>query len=308
MSDTAIYANWEDLIRFYAESGVDCALADEPVDRFAEPQNPAPRFNASAQANRQTSPQANPQAGLQTDNAATPSFQQGNNAASAPKLQKQPKPQAPAIAAQTAIAPEILLEQARQLASGATNLDELQQAMAGFDGCRLKMTAKNICFADGSPNAELMVIGDAPGRDDDLEGVPFSGPAGQMLNRILAAINLSRDKAYLANTLPWRPPGNRPATPLELDLCRPFLDRQIELVAPKIIVVLGDPAAKALTNTREPIYKLRGKWLNYKTASGTDIAVMPSLHPDYLLRTPAQKRFAWEDWLMVKLKLENPDA
>jgi DNA polymerase len=184
----------------------------------------------------------------------------------------------------------------------------LQQAMAGFDGCRLKFTAKNICFADGSVNADLMVIGDTPGRDDDLEGIPFSGPAGHMLERILAAINLKREQVYLANTLPWRPPGNRPATPLELDLCRPFLDRQIELVAPKVIVALGDPAAKALTGSREPIYKLRGNWHSLTTAGEQSVAIMPSLHPDYLLRTPAQKRFAWEDWLMVKMRLEDNEA
>lgn len=297
MSDTAIYADWEDLIRFYAEAGVDGALSDDPIDRFAETQIPAERPLLPRQDQGIVAPQQ--QARQQHSGQESP----GN-----PSTQSQARmPAAPAArpAAQAAIAPETLLEDARKLANSATSLDELQQAMAGFDGCRLKFTAKNICFADGNPAAELMVIGDAPGRDDDLEGIPFSGPAGQMLNRILAAINLNRDKAYLANTLPWRPPGNRPATPLELDLCRPFLDRQIQLVSPKIIVALGDPATKSLTNSREPIYKLRGNWHNYNSQDGGSIAVMPTLHPDYLLRTPAQKRFAWEDWLMIKLKLEQ---
>ncbi|WP_439273298.1 uracil-DNA glycosylase [Pseudochrobactrum sp. HB0163] len=301
MSDTAHFANWEDLIRFYAEAGVDCALADTAIDRFAEAQNSAPNLNTAAQKNAAKSADANIRHQLQAGKIAAP---QGNHASLSGEP-KQPAPQTKAVAAQAVIAPEILLEQARQLAMTATNLDQLQQAMAGFDGCRLKMTAKNICFSDGAADAQLMIIGDTPGRDDDLEGVPFSGAAGHMLNQILAAINLSRDKAYLANMLPWRPPGNRSATPLEQALCRPFLERQIELVAPQIIVVLGDPATKALTGLREPIYKLRGKWRAYQTASGTKIALMPSLHPDYLLRTPAQKRFAWEDWLMVKLKLEN---
>lgn len=294
MSDTATHVNWEDLIRFYAEAGVDSALCDEPVDRFAEALT-APPARVPQSDNRRSivAPQV-PQSSNQQNNRPQKQQAAATNA-----------PQAGAIAAKAAIAPELLLEEARKLASGAATLEALHQAMAGFDGCRLKLTAKNICFADGSPTGELMVIGDAPGRDDDLEGIPFSGPAGEMLNRILAAINLSRDKAYLANTLPWRPPGNRPATPLELDLCRPFLDRQIELVGPKVIVALGDPAAKALTGSREPIYKLRGNWHNYTTSAQTSIAVMPSLHPDYLLRTPAQKRFAWEDWLMVKLKLES---
>ena len=286
MSDTAITVNWEDLIRFYAESGVDSALNDAPVDRFAE---------AAALA------AAQPKRAAQPDNTMR------NNAA-APAGNAQQAPRQNPVPAQASIAPEVLLEEARKLAGSADSLDMLQQAMAGFDGCRLKFTAKNICFADGSANADLMVIGDTPGRDDDLEGIPFSGPAGHMLERILAAINLKREQVYLANTLPWRPPGNRPATPLELDLCRPFLDRQIELVAPKVIVALGDPAAKALTGSREPIYKLRGNWHNLTTAGAQTVAIMPSLHPDYLLRTPAQKRFAWEDWLMVKMRLEGIEA
>ena len=300
MPDTAIIANWEDLIRFYAEAGVDSALDDVPVDRFAE---------AAALA------AAQPKRIAQPDNAmrnTTPA--QAGNAQPAPRqtptspANQQQRTQQASAPAQVSIAPEVLLEEARKLAGSADNLDMLQQAMAGFDGCRLKFTAKNICFADGSANADLMVIGDTPGRDDDQEGIPFSGPAGHMLERILAAINLKREQVYLANTLPWRPPGNRPATPLEIDLCRPFLDRQIELVAPKIIVALGDPAAKALTGSREPIYKLRGNWHSLTTAGAQTVAIMPSLHPDYLLRTPAQKRFAWEDWLMVKMRLEGSEA
>lgn len=300
MSDAAIYANWEDLIRFYAEAGVDSALSDEPVNRFAQsatqarhqPQNKSDRTGSQQQVSgSSSSAQAAPRTNQPV--AQTP---------------KQQSSSANTAAAQAAIAPETLLQEARQIAQNALNLEDLQQAMAGFDGCRLKFTAKNICFSDGSANADLMVIGDAPGRDDDLEGIPFSGPAGHMLNRILAAINLSRESAYLANTLPWRPPGNRAATPLELQLCRPFLDRQIELVAPKVIVALGDPAAKALTASRDPIYKLRGNWHNLTTTGGYVADVMPSLHPDYLLRTPAQKRFAWEDWLMVKMRLTQAGA
>ena len=300
MSDTAITANWEDLIRFYAESGVDSALNDAPVDRFAE---------AAALAAAQPKRAAQPDNTMR-NNATAPA----GNAQQAPRqnpaspANQQQRAQQTPVPAQASIAPEVLLEEARKLAGSADSLDMLQQAMAGFDGCRLKFTAKNICFADGSANADLMVIGDTPGRDDDLEGIPFSGPAGHMLERILAAINLKREQVYLANTLPWRPPGNRPATPLELDLCRPFLDRQIELVAPKVIVALGDPAAKALTGSREPIYKLRGNWHSLTTAGAQTVAIMPSLHPDYLLRTPAQKRFAWEDWLMVKMRLEGIEA
>lgn len=295
MTDEGNLAIWEDLLCFYKEAGVDISLSDAPVDQFNQSQQ-----HALARAQTATADANASRSNYSEQSAQSPARQ---SPASSPAKQQQ----APAVPAQAMASPETQIALAREAATSATNLEQLQQAMQAFDLCRLKFTAKNICFADGDPNASLMVIGDAPGRDDDQEGIPFVGQSGDMLNRILAAIGLKREDVYLANTLPWRPPGNRPATPLELDLCRPFLDRQIELVAPNIIVVLGDPAAKALTGSREPIYKMRGVWHDYTLPSGSEnkIAVMPTLHPDYLLRTPAQKRFAWEDWLMVKQRLHQ---
>lgn len=175
--------------------------------------------------------------------------------------------------------------------------------MAAFDGCNLKFTAKNLVFADGNPNAAVMLVGEAPGRDEDLEGLPFVGRSGRLLDQMLAAIGLDRTSAYIANVIPWRPPGNRTPTPHETEICRPFIERQIELVKPKVLVNLGGPSAKTLLNTTEGILRLRGNWRVHTTASGIAIPAMPTLHPAYLLRTPAHKKLAWRDFLEVKAKL-----
>ena len=149
---------------------------------------------------------------------------------------------------------------ARELRGTAATLDELRQSMADFDGCNLKFTAKNLVFADGNPEADLMLVGEAPGRDEDIEGLPFVGRSGQLLDRILAAIGLDRRSAYIANVIPWRPPGNRTPTPQETEICRPFIERQIELAKPKVLVTLGGPSAKVLLNTTEGVLRLRGNW------------------------------------------------
>jgi DNA polymerase len=194
---------------------------------------------------------------------------------------------------------------ARELARAAATLDELRDAMASFEGCNLRFTAKNLVFADGNPQADLMLVGEAPGRDEDIQGLPFVGRSGQLLDRMLAAIGLDRNSAYIANVIPWRPPGNRTPTPHETEICRPFIERQIELVNPKVLVNLGGPSAKTLLNTTEGILRLRGNWRVHTTASGTAIPAMPTLHPAYLLRTPAHKRLAWRDLLEVKMKLRG---
>ncbi|KAB2950684.1 MAG: uracil-DNA glycosylase [Rhizobiaceae bacterium] len=177
--------------------------------------------------------------------------------------------------------------------------------VAGFDGCNLKFTAKSLVFADGNPDADLMLVGEAPGRDEDIEGLPFVGRSGQLLDRMLAAIGRDRTSAYIANVIPWRPPGNRTPTPLETEICRPFIERQIELARPKVLVCLGGPSAKTLLNTTEGILRLRGNWRVHVTASGVAIPAMPTLHPAYLLRNPAHKKLAWRDFLEVKAKLRE---
>ncbi|KAB2655012.1 uracil-DNA glycosylase [Brucella tritici] len=270
----------EGLLRFYAEAGVDMPLSETPLDRFAEPQRPAPSQPTAQMSNtperaRQQQPRPAP--------TPAPTSRPVQAAADLPDT------------AQIAIA--------REAAAQASTLEELREKLAAFDGCNLKFTAKNLCFADGDPSSDIMFIGEAPGRDEDMEGLPFVGKSGQLLNRMIESIGLKRESVYIANTIPWRPPGNRTPTPLETELCRPFIERQIELAAPKVLVALGGPAGKALTGATEGILRLRGNWKIHRTPNGLEIPVMPTLHPAYLLRTPAQKRFAWRDFLAVKLKL-----
>ena len=280
MADNRETLDIEGLLRFYAEAGVDMPLSETPIDRFAEPQRPAPTRSAA-----------------QTTNTPERARQQQPRPAPTPAPTSRPV-QAAADLPDTA---QIAL--AREAAAQASTLDDLRERLAAFDGCNLKFTAKNLCFADGDPSSDIMFIGEAPGRDEDMEGLPFVGKSGQLLNRMIESIGLKRESVYIANTIPWRPPGNRTPTPLETELCRPFIERQIELAAPKIVVALGGPAGKALTGAAEGILRLRGNWKVHQTPSGFEIPVMPTLHPAYLLRTPAQKRFAWRDFLAVKLKL-----
>ncbi len=214
-------------------------------------------------------------------------------------------PAAPRPPATAAVPDETQIALARQRAAQAATLDELRQQLADFNGCNLKTTAKNLVFADGNPDADIMLVGEAPGRDEDLEGLPFVGRSGQLLDRILAAIGLDRKTAYIANVIPWRPPGNRTPTPQETEICRPFIERQIELANPKVLVTLGGPSAKLLLNTSEGILRLRGKWSTHMTASQVAIPTMPTLHPAYLLRNPAHKKLAWQDFLEVKAKLRS---
>ncbi|MBZ9865558.1 uracil-DNA glycosylase [Mesorhizobium sp. CA15] len=293
-----------ELLAFYASAGVDDALEDAPVNRFAEAaaksaeRRPAERTPAAPP--RDARPEVRPASAQvperpQAPVPATPSS----------GLDARDIPDAPARMPAATVPDEAQALLARQLAASASTLEELRQHMAAFDGCNLKFTAKNLVFADGNPNAELMLVGEAPGRDEDLEGLPFVGRSGRLLDRMLAAIGLDRNSAYIANVIPWRPPGNRTPTPHETEICRPFIERQIELVNPKVLINLGGPSAKTLLNTTEGILRLRGNWRVHTTASGVAIPAMPTLHPAYLLRTPAHKKLAWRDFLEVKAKLRG---
>jgi DNA polymerase len=193
---------------------------------------------------------------------------------------------------------------ARGIGAEVSTLAHLEALIATFEGCSLKRTAKSLCFARGSDKARVMLIGEAPGRDEDLQGKPFVGRAGQLLDRMLASIGLSEEHVYITNTVYWRPPGNRTPTPEEIEACAPFLSRQIELLSPSVLVLLGGAAAKTILNTSEGIMRLRGKWLSY-SCSGRDLPTLATLHPAYLLRKPEQKRFAWRDLLMLKAALDS---
>jgi uracil-DNA glycosylase family 4 len=267
----------QQLLAFYLEAGVDCALGDAPVDRLAEPDS----VPVAAAAPREIVP---PQ-GLRENPAAIPA---------APR-------------ADVALAPDQAISSARDAARTAPSLEVLRQLLENFDGCALKHTATRLVFADGNPQARVMFVGEAPGRDEDIEGLPFVGRSGKLLDRMIAAIGLDRSKAYIANVIPWRPPGNRTPTPQETQICLPFIRRQIELVNPDVLVTLGNPSTQTLLSTREGIMRTRGKWFDYDTGTRT-IRAIATFHPAYLLRSPSYKRMTWQDLLAIAKALENPAA
>ena len=266
--------NLAQLLAFYLEAGVDCALGDEPVDRLAEPE-PAP-----APAIREVPP--------------------------APIAR--PMPAAPVLSGLAEPpAPDAAIASARELARTAPTLESLRDLLEKFDGCALKSTASRLVFADGNPKARVMFVGEAPGRDEDIEGLPFVGRSGKLLDRMIAAIGLDRTKVYIANVIPWRPPGNRTPTPQETQICLPFIQRQIELVNPDVLVTLGNPSTQTLIGTREGIMRTRGKWFDYDTGTRS-IRALPTFHPAYLLRSPSYKKMSWQDLRAIAKALEQAQS
>jgi uracil-DNA glycosylase len=253
--------NVAQLLAFYLEAGVDCALGEVAVDRLAEPEPPAHLRELPAPAR---------------------------------PVRAMPAPAIAAPRAEAPPAPEAAVASAREAARTAPTLDALRELMQKFDGCALKSTATQLVFADGNPKARVMFVGEAPGRDEDIEGLPFVGRSGKLLDRMIGAIGLDRTKVYIANVIPWRPPGNRTPTPQETQICLPFIQRQIQLVDPEVLVTLGNPSTQTLLGTREGIMRTRGKWFDYDTGSRV-VRALPTFHPAYLLRSPAYKRFSWQD-------------
>ena len=197
---------------------------------------------------------------------------------------------------------------ARALAGAARDLETLRVAMANFDGCALRRTATQLVFADGVPGSRVMFVGEAPGGEEDRVGRPFVGRAGQLLDRMLGAIGLDRQTVYIANVVPWRPPGNRTPTPQETQVCLPFIERQIDLADPEYLVCLGGSAVRSLLAVQAGILRTRGSWFAYPRPKGREIRTLAMLHPAFLLRQPAHKRFAWADMraLASALKTSPP--
>ncbi len=259
-----------ELLDFYLEAGADALVGEAPVDRFAAPEPTAPPA-------RPPQPVALPPS-LEIKGRASP-------------------PIAPPALDEAAMA-------AREAARNVKTLDELRAILDKFDGCGLKASATQLVFADGNPKARVMFVGEAPGRDEDIEGLPFVGRSGKLLDRMLAAIGLDRTSVYIANVVPWRPPGNRTPTPQETQICLPFILRQIELADPDVLVCMGNPSAQTLLGIKEGITKTRGRWFTFNTGK-RDIRAMPTFHPAFLLRSPLQKRFAWRDFLAIKKALAD---
>jgi len=260
-----------ELLAFYLEAGVDAALEERPTDRFADPPPiaPAPVAERGADELRRVA---------------------------------RPTAQRPQVQAAIPPSPEAAVMAAREEARSAATLDELRAILNRFTGCALRTTATQLVFADGNPQARVMFVGEAPGRDEDIEGLPFVGRSGKLLDLMMAAIGLDRRSAYIANIVPWRPPGNRTPTPQESAICLPFTLRQIELADPDVLVCLGGPSAQTLLGIRDGILKTRGRWFPFQTGS-REIRATATLHPAYLLRQPLQKRLAWRDFLAIKKAL-----
>jgi DNA polymerase len=198
--------------------------------------------------------------------------------------------------------PDAAIMAAREAAKNAGTLDELRTLLERFEGCALRATATQLVFADGNPKARIMFVGEAPGRDEDIAGLPFVGRSGKLLDLMMAAIGLDRTTAYIANIIPWRPPGNRDPSPQETTICLPFIRRQIELADPDVLVCLGKPSAVTLLDIKDGILKNRGRWFTFDTGT-RQIRATVTLHPAYLLRQPLQKRLAWRDFLAIKKAL-----
>ena len=279
------------LLQWYLEAGVDEAIADAPQDRFAE--------QARMLAARASAPTA-ARPGL-SDGPMPPSPARGAAPQGRGPLTK---PAAPAQVSDQAAVKDAVAQAAK-----AETLDELRAALEGFDGCALKTTASNLCFFDGNPKARVLLVGEAPGAEEDRQGLPFVGPSGKLLDAMLTSIGLDRngegDSAVLiSNTVFWRPPGNRTPTPSEAAICLPFVERLIEIVGPRVVVCVGGPSAKTLLAQIQGITRLRGKWFDYATPRMMGpVPAMALYHPAYLLRSPAMKRDAWRDLLMLKKKI-----
>lgn len=255
------------LLRWYADMGVDEAVAASPADLY------------SWKKKKPTAP-AKPAPATQTK-PSTAVFSQDAEALSADEA----------------------IEEAKRLAAACDSFEALEKAVACFDGCPLKAGARNTVFADGVPGADLLIIGEAPGRDEDRIGKPFVGRAGQLLDRMLAAIGRARtENALISNVIYWRPPGNRTPTQIETSICRPFVDRLIELTAPRAILLAGGAPTKTLLGLTG-IMRARGVWREVETASGARFPALPIFHPAFLLRQPAQKRLAWSDLLALQKRL-----
>jgi uracil-DNA glycosylase len=282
---TAAVKETRELLAFYLDAGVDALLGEEPVDRMAERGLISSSSGETAAKQRDEGGTPAPASRIASRSLAPPR-REGSNGPAQPAL---PPPDVATVAA-------------REAAASAKDLDALRALLENFQGCGLRATATQLVFADGNPQARVMFVGEAPGYEEDISGRPFVGRSGKLLDRMMEAIGLDRTQVYIANVVPWRPPGNRTPTPQETAICLPFIRRQIELADPDVMVCLGQPATQTLLGTREGITKTRGRWFKFDTGT-REIRAMATLHPAYLLRQPLQKRLAWRDFLALKKAL-----
>ena len=263
-------------LRWWIRVGVTDALDDMPRNRFSD--------RLTADGDERAAPNA------------SESMRESSQAASGAHAPQDARALKPPDTAETS---------ARALAQAAPDLETLRSVLAEFDGCALKRTATQLAFSDGVPGARVMFVGEAPGEEEDRIGRPFVGRAGQLLDRMLNAIGLDRQKVYIANVVPWRPPGNRTPTPEETQICLPFIERQIQLADPEYLVCLGGSATRTILRVQSGIMRTRGSWFAYSRQIGREIPALAMLHPAFLLRQPAHKRFAWADMRALASALQT---
>lgn len=271
-------------LQWYLDAGVDEVIADAPWNRLAGPEAAPVRAEAPSAVRTTVRPAVRP---ADAAPEKQPPFAPPPPAAA-------PPPSRPAAAG--------LVEELKAI----PDLAGLRERLDAYDGCALKATAMNTVFGVGPADARLMIIGEAPGEEEDRQGEPFVGPSGQLLDRMLAAIGLERKEVYITNTLYWRPPGNRTPTPQEILACLPFMQRQIALIRPRVLMLVGGAAAKTVLQRSEGIMRLRGRWQAVEVPDGgPPVPALATFHPAYLLRSPAQKKEAWQDLQAVRERLEG---
>jgi DNA polymerase len=272
-------------LRWQWDMGVDMAVGDAPRDYFAE---------AAAKAAQPAAPVAAPE----------PDAPTAKPARIAPRLSPEPLP-VRAASSQGAISPEEALAEARELAAGAATLDALKAALEGFNGCALKRSATSLVFAEGAASAKIAFVGGAPDADDDRSGQILAGRSGALFDLMLRGVKLERARLHLVNLVPWRPAGGKPATPIEIAVCEPFLRRYLELASPEIVIALGDLPSRAILGAKEPIVRARGKWFELALPDSKIVPAISMFHPDYLLKAPAAKRYAWADLQALRKALAD---
>lgn len=294
------YMNEQQLLRWYLDAGVDETITNIPINRL----QPARDENAETVPEKLIGqPRVTVHNGHSDYSSTTINLD-----VSAPITTETPSstlPPAPIhVSSESSVNGELSV--AVQLAQNASTIEDLRKALESFDGCALKKTATNLVFMDGNPEAQIMLIGEGPGAEEDRQGLPFVGAGGKLLDKMLSSISLDRKNVFISNTVFWRPPGNRTPTPQEIAACLPFVERMIQIVGPKILVTLGGAAAKLLLDQGASVGRLRGKWFSYlPPGMVSPIESTAIFHPAYLLRSPAQKRDTWKDWQAIKRKLDR---
>lgn len=299
-------SNFAEALQFYADNDLNEVISEKPQNYFlqkdvliSETKKVAEKISVPVQAVVKTAAQNFVRPQYSTSEAISTLAKKSQINVATNSLE--------AVADQKYVSLNDIVARAKKAAAAAQNLDELRKAVENFDGCNLKKMATNTVFSDGSSNSKIMVIGEAPGNHEDLQGIPFCGDSGKVLDDMFRAINMTRkENFYITNVIFWRPPGNRRPTDEELAICRPFVERHIQLLNPEVLVLVGATSMTAVLGIHEPIGKIRGEFMDFAPKFlSRKIKTFTIFHPSYLMRQPAKKKVAWQDMLALEGFLQN---